>query len=36
VIRYFPTQAINFSVKDALSRNFLAGVDSKKTPGKLK
>lgn len=27
VLRYFPTQAINFSVKDALNRTFLQGVD---------
>ena len=26
VLRYFPTQAINFSVKDALNRTFLHGV----------
>jgi solute carrier family 25 (adenine nucleotide translocator) protein 4/5/6/31 len=26
VLRYFPTQAINFSVKDALNRVFLQGV----------
>ncbi|CAD8136949.1 unnamed protein product [Paramecium octaurelia] len=35
VIRYFPTQAINFSVKDALNRQFLAGVDPKKRPGRF-
>jgi hypothetical protein len=35
VIRYFPTQAINFSVKDALSRKFVAGVDPKQRPGRL-
>ena len=29
VLRYFPTQAINFSVKDALNRNLLAGIDPK-------
>lgn len=29
ILRYFPTQAINFSVKDALNRTFLSGVDSK-------
>jgi solute carrier family 25 (adenine nucleotide translocator) protein 4/5/6/31 len=28
-LRYFPTQAINFSTKDALYRIFLKGVDSK-------
>lgn len=27
VLRYFPTQAINFSTKDALYRLFLKGVD---------
>ncbi len=27
VLRYFPTQAINFSTKDALNRVFLQGVD---------
>lgn len=34
VIRYFPTQAINFSVKDALNRNFCP-YDSKKNPYKF-
>ena len=29
VLRYFPTQAINFSTKDALNRTFLKGVDPK-------
>ena len=29
VLRYFPTQAINFSTKDALYRVFLKGLDSK-------
>jgi len=29
VIRYFPTTAINFAVKDALQRQFLGGVDPK-------
>lgn len=29
VLRYFPTQAINFSVKDAINRNLLRGVDPK-------
>jgi solute carrier family 25 (adenine nucleotide translocator) protein 4/5/6/31 len=29
VLRYFPTQAINFSTKDALYRIFLKGVDPK-------
>lgn len=28
VLRYFPTQAINFSVKDALNRVFLQGVSA--------
>lgn len=27
MLRYFPTQAINFSTKDALNRVFLKGVD---------
>lgn len=27
VLRYFPTQAINFATKDALNRIFLKGVD---------
>lgn len=33
MLRYFPTQAINFSVKDALNRIFLQGVsaDTQKT-----
>ena len=30
VLRYFPTQAINFSVKDALNRVFLQGIDPQK------
>ncbi|KAM3129787.1 hypothetical protein pb186bvf_018081 [Paramecium bursaria] len=30
VLRYFPTQAINFSVKDALNRKFLDGIDANK------
>ena len=29
VLRYFPTQAINFSTKDALYRVFLKGIDPK-------
>lgn len=33
VLRYFPTQAINFSTKDALYRVFLKGVDPKKDRG---
>jgi len=28
VIRYFPTTAINFAVKDSLQRIFVKGVDS--------
>lgn len=27
VLRYFPTQAINFSVKDAINRSLLSGID---------
>ena len=34
IIRYFPTQAINFSVKDALNRNFCP-YDPKKEPYKF-
>lgn len=34
VLRYFPTQAINFSVKDALSREFTRGLSPKTHPGK--
>jgi len=30
VVRYFPTQAINFSTKDYLYQIFLKGIDSKK------
>lgn len=29
VVRYFPTQAINFSTKDFLYKIFLKGVDPK-------
>jgi solute carrier family 25 (adenine nucleotide translocator) protein 4/5/6/31 len=35
VIRYFPTQAINFSVKDALNRVFLKGVNPNTDPYKF-
>lgn len=34
VVRYFPTQAINFSTKDALYRIFLGNVDRKNSPTK--
>ena len=34
IIRYFPTQAINFSVKDQLNRIFCK-YDAKKEPGKF-
>ena len=34
VLRYFPTQAINFSVKDAINRSLLSGVDPKTQKGK--
>jgi solute carrier family 25 (adenine nucleotide translocator) protein 4/5/6/31 len=30
VIRYFPTTAINFAVKDLLAEKFLKGVDANK------
>ena len=30
MVRYFPTQAINFSTKDFLYQIFLKGLDSKK------
>ena len=33
VLRYFPTQAINFSVKDAINRTLLHGVDPKVEKG---
>ncbi len=29
LLRYFPTQAINFSVNDAINRSLLSGVDPK-------
>lgn len=29
VLRYFPTQAINFSIKDGLNRTFVQGVNHK-------
>jgi solute carrier family 25 (adenine nucleotide translocator) protein 4/5/6/31 len=32
VIRYFPTQALNFAFKDSYKRIFLGGVDSKTQP----
>jgi len=35
VIRYFPTQALNFAFKDKYKQMFLAGVDKKKTPGRF-
>jgi len=35
VIRYFPTQALNFAFKDKYKQIFLAGVDKKKTPGRF-
>lgn len=35
VLRYFPTQAINFSVKDAINRSLLSGVDPKVEKGKF-
>merc|ERR1719402_902593 len=35
VIRYFPTQALNFAFKDKYKAMFLAGVDKKKTPGRF-
>lgn len=35
MIRYFPTQAINFSVKDALNRVFLKGVNPNTDPYKF-
>lgn len=34
VVRYFPTQAINFSVKDYLNSLFLKGVNHKTEPTK--
>lgn len=35
VLRYFPTQAINFSIKDGLNRTFVKGVDHKRDPFKF-
>jgi len=35
VIRYFPTQALNFAFKDKYKAIFLSGVDKKKNPGKF-
>merc|ERR1712080_174093 len=35
VIRYFPTQALNFAFKDKYKQIFLAGVDKRKNPGKF-
>ena len=32
--RYFPTTAINFSVKDTLQRLFVKGIDPNKEKGK--
>jgi len=32
VLRYFPTQAINFSIKDSLNRTFVSGVNHKQEP----
>jgi solute carrier family 25 (adenine nucleotide translocator) protein 4/5/6/31 len=34
VIRYFPTQALNFAFKDTYKQIFLGGVDEKKQPGR--
>lgn len=34
VLRYFPTQAINFSIKDTLNRTFVHGVNHKTEPWK--
>ena len=34
VLRYFPTQAINFSIKDTLNRTFVQGVNHKTQPVK--
>lgn len=34
VLRYFPTQAINFSIKDSLNRTFVHGVNHKTEPVK--
>lgn len=35
VIRYFPTQALNFAFKDTYKQMFLAGVDKKANPWKF-
>uniref|UniRef100_A0A1I8B3G8 ADP/ATP translocase n=1 Tax=Meloidogyne hapla TaxID=6305 RepID=A0A1I8B3G8_MELHA len=35
VIRYFPTQALNFAFKDTYKRIFMEGVDKKKQFGKF-
>jgi len=35
VIRYFPTQALNFAFKDKFKQIFLAGVDKRKNPGRF-
>ncbi|CAD8095140.1 unnamed protein product [Paramecium sonneborni] len=35
IVRYVPIGAINFSLKDALNRQFLADVDAKKEPGRF-
>ena len=35
VLRYFPTQAINFSIKDTLNRTFVKGVNHKTEPLKF-
>ena len=35
VYRYFPTQAINFATKDALTRFFIGGLDRKQNPAKF-
>lgn len=35
VIRYFPTQALNFAFKDKFKQIFLSGVDKKTQPGRF-
>jgi solute carrier family 25 (adenine nucleotide translocator) protein 4/5/6/31 len=35
VIRYFPTQALNFAFKDKYKQLFMAGIDKRKNPGKF-
>jgi solute carrier family 25 (adenine nucleotide translocator) protein 4/5/6/31 len=35
VIRYFPTQALNFAFKDTYKQLFLKDVDKKKSPGRF-